>query len=112
MENFLKDIPSKSPYLVHVEVDTADSATQMFVILEQDVLCECIKHPDYSLPFSSLVTLVAGYYTFNFEYEDEHKHVLKFLEEHIFGEMPKRKTYLLKQLENKLLSKLNSPNSD
>ena len=65
MENFLKDIPSKSPYLVHVEGDTADSATQMFVILEQDVLCEWIKHPDYSLPLSSLVTLVAVYCIFN-----------------------------------------------
>ena len=42
MENFLKDIPSKSPYLGHAEGDTADSATQMFVILEQDVLCEWI----------------------------------------------------------------------
>ena len=42
MENFLKDIPSKSPYLLHVEGDTTDSATQMFVILEQDVLCEWI----------------------------------------------------------------------
>ena len=112
MENFLKDIPSKSPYLGHAEGDTADSATQMFVILEQDVLCEWIKHPDYSLPLSSLVTLVAVYYTFYLEYEDERKHLFKFLEEHIFGVMPKRKTYLLKQLENKLLSKLNSPNSN
>ena len=65
MENFLKDIPSKSPYLVHVEGDTADSATQMFVILEKDVLCECIKHTDYSLPLSSLVTLEEVYYTFH-----------------------------------------------
>ena len=111
MDNFLKDILSKSPYLVHVEGDTADSATQMFVILEQDVLCECIKHPDYSLPLSLLVTLVAVYCTFNLEHEDERKHLFKFLE-HIFGMMPKCKTYLLKQLENKLLSKLNSPNSN
>ena len=97
MENFLKDIPSKSPYLGHAEGDTADSATQMFVILE-DVLCEWIEHPDYSLPLSSLVTLVAVYCTFNLEYEDERKHLFKLSEEHIFGMTPKRKTYLLKQL--------------
>ena len=98
MENFLKDIPSKSPYLLHVEGDTTDSATQMFVILEQDVLCEWIKHPDYSLPLSSLVTLVAVYCIFNLEYEDECKHLFELSEEHIFGMTPKRKTYLLKQL--------------
>ena len=98
MENFLKDIPSKSPYLGHAEGDTADSATQMFVILEQDVLCEWIKHPDYFLPLSSLVTLVAAYCTFNLEYEDERKHLFKLSQERIFNVMPKRKTYLLKQL--------------
>ena len=66
MENFLKDVSSKSPYLVHAQADkTADSTTQIFVILEQDVLCECSRQANHSIFTSSLVTLMSVYYAFN-----------------------------------------------
>ena len=60
---------------------------------------------------SSIVTLVAVYYSFNLEYEQKRKHLFTFFEEHVLGIVPKRKPYILKQLENKLLSKMNNFNA-
>ena len=82
---------------------------QIFLIIDEDVLLECSQvSKDHCLFTSSLLTLMAIYYSCNLQYEDDRKHLFKFLEEHILGIIPKRKPiYILKQLENKLLSKMN-----
>lgn len=112
MEVILKDV-TKSPFLLRTTcttvVDNVTSEThQIFVILDQDVLCECSEAVNHSVFTSSLVTLMAVYYTFNLGYEDGRKYLFKFLEEHILGVISKRKPYMFKQLENKLLGKMNS----
>ena len=104
METVLKNV-SKSPFLLRTSctaaVDNAVSdAPQIFVILDQDVLCECSEIVNHSIFTSSLVTLMAVYYTFNLAYEDKRKNLFKFLEEHVLGVILKRKPYTLKQLEN------------
>lgn len=111
IENFIKEVPTKSPYLVYAEVNQASSDTaQVFVILDQD--CECVPVANQSIFTSSVVTLVAVYYSFNLEYEQKRKHFFAFFEEHVLGVVPKRKPYILKQLENRLLSKMNSVQND
>ena len=45
-----------------------------------------------------IITLIAVYYAFNLQYEDSRKYL---------GIAQKRKSYLQKKLENKLLSKMN-----
>lgn len=109
MESFLKNVPSKSPYLVYTGADkSTGSEEQIFLIIDEDVLLECTQvSKDHCLFTSSLLTLMAIYYSCNLQYEDDRKHLFKFLEEHILGIIPKRKPYILKQLENKLLSKMN-----
>ena len=109
MESFLKNVPSKSPYLVYTGADkSAGSEKQIFLIIDEDVLLECTQvSKDHCLFTSSLLTLIAIYYSCNLQYEDDRKHLFKFLEEHILGIIPKRKPYILKKLENKLLSKMN-----
>lgn len=95
--------------MVCAEVNQAVCDTaQVFVILDQDVLCECMPAVNHSIFTSSVVTLVAVYYSFNLEYEQKRKHLFTFFEEHVLGVAPRRKPYILKQLENKLLSKMNS----
>ncbi|XP_068733941.1 uncharacterized protein [Montipora capricornis] len=108
-ESFLKNVPSKSPYLVYTGADkSAGSEEQIFLIIDEDVLLECTQvSKDHFLFTSSLLTLMAIYYSCNLQYEDDRKHLFKFFEEHILGIIPKRKPYILKQLENKLLSKMN-----
>lgn len=52
------------------------------------------------------------YYSFNLEYEQKRKHFFTLVEEHVLGIVPKRKPYLLKQLENRLLSKMNKVSNE
>ena len=80
------------------------------MILDQDVLCECMPAVNHSIFTSSMVTLVAVYYSFNLEHEQKRKHLFTFIEEHVLGIVPKRKPYILKQLENKLLGNMNNIN--
>lgn len=112
MENFLKDdIPSRAPFLVlHINQAGSESleTAQIFVVLENDVLCECQPLLGHSILYSSLVTLMAVHFAFNLQYQETEKNLFKFLE-HMLDVIPKRKSYSLKQIENKLLSKLNSP---
>ena len=43
METFVKDcVPSKAPYLVVADSNEVLDMPKSFVILENDVLCECI----------------------------------------------------------------------
>ncbi|XP_068753115.1 uncharacterized protein [Montipora capricornis] len=108
MEHFLhSDVPSNFPYLVLAENgESSGENTQIFIVLEKDVLCECQPILDYSMFASPLVSYLAVYYAFNLEYGDNWKNIFKFLEEHVLGITPKRKSYQLKQIENKLLRKL------
>lgn len=75
---------------------------QIFVIVDKDVLCECTSQAKQSLFTSSLITLLAVFYAFNLHYGDTEKNMYKFLEEHVLGIVPKRKSYILKQIENKV----------
>ena len=112
-ENFIKEVPSKSPYLVCAGVNqTVSDTAQVFAIFDQDVLCECMPAAsNHSISTSSIVTLVAVYYSFNLEYEQKGKHLFTFFQEDVLGIVPKRKSYISKQLENKLLSKMNNLNA-
>ena len=112
MEHFLKNrAPSNLPHLLlsmdePIETERLGSA-QIFVILEKDVLCECQQpQTNHSVITSSLITLLSVYYALNLQYGDTEKNMFKFLEEHVLGLAPKRKSYVLKKIENKLLSKL------
>ena len=108
MESFLSKVPSNHPYLVFTEGAGCLDKAQVFLILEKDVLCECLPvSEDISIYASSLVSLIAVYYTFNLEYPDCWKYLFKILEEHVLDIPPKQKSYTLKQLENRLLKKLN-----
>lgn len=108
MEHFLhSDVTSNFPYLVLAENgESSGENTQIFIVLEKDVLCECQPLSLITLFASSLVSYLAVYYAFNLEYGDNWKNIFKFLEEHVLGITPKRKSYQLKQIENKLLRKL------
>lgn len=75
---------------------------QIFVVLDKDILCECEPQEKYSLFYSSLITLLAVYFVFNLQYGETDKNLFKFLEEHVLSIVPKRKNYVLKQIENKL----------
>ena len=63
----------------------------MFVILDQDVLCECMPTATnhFILVLQIMMTLVVVYYSFNLEYEHNHKHLFTFFEEHVLGIVPK-----------------------
>lgn len=44
MESFLKNVPSKAPYLVYTGADkSAGSEEQIFLIIDEDVLLECTQ---------------------------------------------------------------------
>ena len=52
IENFIKtEVPSKSPYLVYAEVNQTESnnTAQVFVILDKDVLWECMPVVNHSI---------------------------------------------------------------
>ena len=108
MEQFLKKrVPSTLPYLLFSMTEepfTKENlgTAQIFVIVDKDILCECTSQAKQSVFKSSLITLLAVFYAFNLHYGDTKKNMYKFLEEHILGIVPKRKSYTLKQIENKL----------
>ena len=116
MEGFLRTrVPSALPHLLFsmdepFVRDRVDN-TQIFVILEKDVLCECQPLAYHSIFTSSLVTLLAVYFAFNLQYGETEKNMYKFLEEHVLGIVPKRKSYVLKQTENKLFNQHRKKNN-
>ncbi|XP_067033209.1 uncharacterized protein [Acropora muricata] len=61
MESFLKNVPSKSPYLVYTGADkSTGSEEQIFLIIDEDVLLECTQvSKDHCLFTSSLLTCMA-----------------------------------------------------
>lgn len=109
MKHFLhSDLPWKYPYLVLAKGDeSCGENAQVFIVLEKDVLCECQPINDYSIFASCIVSLVAVHYAFNLEYGESWRTILKILEEHVLDIAPKLTSYSLKQIENKLLRKLN-----
>ena len=113
MEQFLQDdAPSNGPFLLlHKSTDNdKEEDAQLFIILEKDVLCECLPVPQVNagIFITSLVTLLAVFFSFNLEYADTQKNLFKFLAQHVLDIVPKRKTYVLRKIENRLLGKLNS----
>ena len=52
-----------------------------------------------------MILLVAVRFAFNLQYRS-HTAMLKFLQGHVFGGVPRRKSYSYKKLENSLLFKL------
>ena len=104
-------VSSNHPYLVFIE-GASCLQVQVFFILEEDVFCDCLPvSEDFSVYASSLVFLIAVYYSFNLEYSDCWKYLFKILEEHVLDIPPKWKSYALKQLENILLKNLNGERS-
>ncbi len=72
---------------------------QIFVIVDNDELCECKSQAEQWAFTSSLLTLLAVFYPFDLQYWDNEKNMCKFLKEHVICVVPKRKSYILKQIE-------------
>ena len=54
----------------------------------------------------AFISLLAVHYSLNLRCHSTHIFMFRFIEEHVLGMMPKRKTYAYRQIENALLSKL------
>ena len=75
---------------------------QFFIAVDKEIVVECESYSGCK----ALITLVAVHYAFNLKYNSSHTGLFKFLLEHVFGVLPKRKSYTYRKLENTLLSKL------
>ena len=78
------------------------SSQQWFIIVDKEILLECESNSGCE----AFITLVAVHFAFNLQYHTSHTGMFKFLQEHVFGVVPRRKSYSYKKLENSLLSKL------
>ena len=71
-------------------------------MIDKKVLLEC-KSLSGRDAFISLLTV---HYVFTLKYNLSHTSMFKFIEEHVLGVIPKRKSYAYRQIENALLSEL------
>lgn len=110
-EDFLKTLPSNDPQLVCFtgEDDIRDpSSYQWFIVVDKEIVLEC-ESPSGC---KALITLIAVHFAFNLKYHSNHAAMFKFIHEHVIGDIPRRKSYAFKKLENTLLSKLELPTTN
>ena len=60
----------------------------------------------------ALISLLAVHYALILKYHSTHMSMFKFIEEHVLGVMPRRKSYAYRKIENALLSKLKDGSDD
>ena len=84
------------------------SSIQMFIVVDKGVLLECKSLSGRD----AFISLLAVHYAFNLKYHPTHGAMFKFIEEHVLGMAPRRKSYAYKQLENALLLKLQGGPAD
>lgn len=75
---------------------------QWFIVVDKEIVVECESH----LSCKALITLIAAHFAFNLKYNNFHTAMFKFIHEHVLGDIPRRKSYAFKRLENTLLAKL------
>ena len=110
MESFLSKFPSNHPTWFWLRATAV--LIKLKFSMEKDGLCKCLPlSEEISVFASSLQSLIAVFYTFNLEYPECWKYLFKILEEHVLDVPLERKSYALKQLENRLLKNLNGASS-
>lgn len=101
----MKTFPSKDPQLIfcHESDDDDDPCSvQRFIMEDKEELLECKSLSGRD----AFISLLAVHYAFNLKYNLSHTSMFKFIEEHVLGVMPRRKSYAYRQIENAVLSKL------
>ena len=87
--------------------DTSSSVKdsgQLFLVVDKAIFLEIEGQAgimDYS---KGLLLLLAMFYCFNLEYDANQKLLYQFLEEHVLGLKPLRRTFKYRQLCNKIFS--------
>ena len=85
--------------------DTSSSVKdsgQLFLVVDKAIFLEIegqVGTMDYS---KGLLLLLAMYYCFNLEYDANQKLLYQFLEEHVLGLKPLRRTFKYRQICNKI----------
>lgn len=77
-------------------------------MVDKEIVVEC----ETPSACKALITLIAVHFAFNLKYHSNHTAMFKFIHEHVLGDIPKRKSYAFKKLENSLLSKLVPPTTN
>ena len=97
-----KTLKSTAPQLVAFspETDTDDLDGQLFIVVDKQVLLEL---GEGKLDFTrGLLILLAVYFAFNLRYDDKQKLMFSFLEEHVLGLKPVRKSLRYNKYCNKI----------
>lgn len=104
LDSFLKTLRSNDPQLVFYQAEEVDdpSSIQRFIVVDKEVLLECQSLSSRD----ALISLLSVHFALNLRYNSNHMFMFKFIEEHVLGIVPKRKTYAYRKIENALLSKL------
>lgn len=86
--------------------DTSSSAKdlgQLFLVVDKAIILEIEGHEVGIIDYSKgLLLLLAMYYCFNLEYDANQKLLYQFLEEHVLGLKPLRRTFKYRQICNKI----------
>ena len=72
------------------------------VHVDEEVLLECQSLSSRD----AFILLLSVHYALNLQYNSTHMFMIKFIEEHVLGVIPKRKSYAYRQIENALLDRL------
>ena len=85
------------------ETDTDDLDGQLFIVVDKHVLLEL---GEGKLDFTrGLLILLAVYFAFNLRYDDKQKLMFSFLEEHVLGLKPVRKSLRYNKYCNKIFAR-------
>ena len=104
LDSFLTTLKSNDPQLVFYQAEDADDpgSIQRFIVVDKEVLLECQALSSRD----AFISLLSVHYALNLQYNSNHMFLFKFIEEHVLGMIPKRKTYVYRKIKNALLSKL------
>ena len=81
---------------------SAKDSGQLFLVVDKAIFLE-IESPEGIMDFAKgLLLLLAMYYCFNLEYDANQKLLYQFLEEHVLGLKPLRRTFKYRQICNKV----------
>lgn len=82
-----------------MDTNSNPAMSQVFLVIDKEIVLECQSQngPD------PLLTLMSSYFTFNLSYHRDQANMFRFIEEHVLGKAPKRKTY--RNIETSLLKK-------
>ena len=107
MDEFIKQqTKSNSPKLASFTAacteDNSPVSGQLFIVIDKNIFLEIEGEMDYS---KGLLLLLAVHYCFNLQYDNNQKLLFQFLEEHVLGLKPLRRTFKYSQLCNKIFGR-------